>query len=334
MDLALKIELPTLAIIALQFWVTISCPAQVRTERGGPVNGVAINATALRQFDVLYRQVNVHDISDTEYFQDVTMCRLRCDWDSRRFLAIVKRERFEFLAPDRTEAGERRLVQLQGIASTAGKTMVRDEDGLCGMTGDSLLRALQTREVLDIRKFGLTGFPRAFVEEQAPGSFEGHATYYPAAEFTVGSAVDGQYRVVHKLRDPQGEFNVEERWLFDVLSNMPRSYSVARKQTGKSDYLPDFRQEMSWQEKDGVYLPQEMSFVTSDVVQVGEKREDFKRYEVDTSFHFHWFEVNSDLDDALFSPAIIKDIRQIEELIDPVQSGADSISKLDRIRAQ
>lgn len=273
----------------------------------------ALNADALKSFDVLIRYDSFHDIGPERYIRDEVMLRLRVDFTAGKLLSVQRLEHRQ-LEKEVSDEETHLVLLLGGSAIDEQTTETRFDGTVKHKATKGIPAAMVELDLVDVRYVGLSSYPRL------ASSRSTFAELIAASKVLQGfqiAPVSGD-RVQLSRESPIGN-SVSDRcyrvYTFDTTRLVPTVFfdEIRRDIDGKKVVYPQCRENIEWRDVDGVFVPTRIVGTEASTVLIAGKP---VTYEVEKNVQFHWFSVNSKLDDESFSAKLIESYDVAFPLID------------------
>jgi hypothetical protein len=296
----------------------IYCEADDSVELADLRTALISNGQTWRQFDILMRSetfVLEPDVSP-EVVKNVnctTFTRVAVDFDKDECFCFV--------------SGKHSLADIQfdrvGICKD-GNTGIREFPGQAGNLKFGSRELLHTFFVPDLRCLSLQDYPVRFQIDASRGGFDQEVLRGP--HFSPDPT---RLRIRSSRQKDSIELLIEgtigaTRLRYHPKTSMPIGIQSFRKST--IPWTLEAREDYTWEERDGVYLPIEIGRDQPDSVDSSTKDIDnLTRYRRAEIVQIHWLSFNRPLDPKLFELSTVNDISKLRKLIDPVACGADRL---------
>ncbi len=290
-------------------------------EASSYVQAMALNAEALRSSDVLVRFESFHDIGPEQYIRIVTLMRMRMDRLSEKMFVLKRMER----RTRQTNEEEQRIVSLEGFQFEDQNLRVTQFTGPVSRKKLSFKDAAIYTSLTDLRFVGLKPFP---TRSSPLGSFDEYLAASKILTKCVLQSVDTKNveinRSISTVNAPD-EF-IHTCWRFNTVTLLPSRFrkEIRRKESGMPVVYPTCRESYSWEETNGAFVPTRIDGVEPGNLKNVEGGKPIK-YQIENTAQFHWFSVNEQMDNKLFSADPLDSFGDCFPLLDPKLSNATTI---------
>jgi hypothetical protein len=286
----------------------------------------AVNAEALTSFDVLIRYEAFHDIGPGRSIRDETLLRLRVDFTAKKLLAIRRIERRQMDTGISNEEVHKTIFL--GASATQDQTTETLLDGKLKHNAIGMPAAMAELELVDVRYIGFSSYPTIASSQSTFAQLVAESKVVQGFQVTPVSGNRLKLSRESPIGNSVNDTSYNE-WTFDTTTLTPTTFydEIRRDVDGKRVHYPKCRENIEWQDASGVYVP--LRIIGMEVKTVPKDGKPM-RYEIDKTVQFHWFSVNSKLEDDDFSAKLIETYDTAFPLIDEDLFDSESIFQSEK----